>query len=112
MNIAHHFGGNVYVKETAIAAGQILVQHKHAYDHLSYLVSGRVSLEVDGSKKELQGPAALTIEAGKHHGVTAMTDCVWLCIHSTDCTDAEHVDEVLVVDGNPSEIAAMLGVTQ
>lgn len=110
MNVAHHFGGHVYVKETAIGAGQILVQHKHAYEHLSYLVSGTVELEADGAKSTLTGPAALTIAAGKHHGVTALTDTVWLCIHSTDCTDEEHVDETLVIDGNPAEIAAMLGV--
>lgn len=112
MNINHHFGGHVYIKETSIPAGQILVQHKHAYDHLSYLVSGTVVLEVDGHKELLHGPAALTIEAGKHHGVTAMTDCIWLCIHSTDCTDADQVDEVLMVAADPSVIAAMLGGAQ
>lgn len=111
-SIAHHFGGKVYIKETRINAGQILVQHKHAYDHLSYLVSGRASLEVDGGKRLIQGPAAMTIEAGKHHGVTALTDCVWLCIHSTDCTDEDHVDEVLMVAADPSVIAAMLGAAQ
>ena len=111
-SIAHHFGGRVYIKETRINAGQILVQHKHAYDHLSYLVSGQASVEVDGSKRIVQGPAAMTIEAGKHHGVTALTDCVWLCIHSTDCTDADHVDEVLMVAADPSVIAALLGAAQ
>lgn len=108
MNIAHHFGGKVYLKETHIGAGQILVQHKHEYDHLSYLVKGSVEVQVDGVKTAITGPACLTIEAGKHHGVKAMTDTVWLCIHATDCTDPEEVDEVLIVDGSPEEMASII----
>jgi hypothetical protein len=46
--ITHHFGGGVYSKETRVAAGLILVQHKHAHDHLSILASGTVDLLIDG----------------------------------------------------------------
>jgi len=108
LNIKHHFGGNVYMKETHISAGQILVQHKHEYDHLSYLVSGIVEVQVDGIKTAITGPVGLKIEAGKHHGVKALTDTVWLCIHSTDCTDPEEVDEVLIVDADPKEMASIV----
>ena len=111
-SITHHFGGRVYIKETRMNAGQILVHHKHEYEHLSYLVSGTIELEVDGSRSRLTGPAAVTIAAAKHHGVKALTDTVWLCIHSTDCTDASLVDEALVIDGDPKEIAAILGGMQ
>lgn len=111
-SVAHHFGGKVYIKETRIYAGQILVQHKHEYEHLSYLVSGTVELDVDGSRRRLNGPTALTIAAAKHHGLRALTDTVWLCIHSTDCTDVEHVDKTLVIDGNPEEIASIFGGMQ
>lgn len=110
--IAHHFGGKVYIKETRINAGRILVQHKHAYEHLSYLASGTVELEVDGQRTSMTGPAAITIAAAKHHGVRALTDTVWLCIHSTDCTDASEVDDVLIIDGDPKEIASILGGMQ
>lgn len=104
MNIKHYFSGGVYVKETIINAGQILVQHKHEYEHLSYLVSGTVAVQVDGVTSTMTGPTALTIEAGKHHGVKALTDTVWLCIHATDCTDADKVDEVLITDAEPGQM--------
>lgn len=94
--IAHHFGGGVYVKEAAFPAGSVLVQHRHTFEHLSYLVSGTVQVEVDGRRQHFTGPACLTIESHKHHGVKALTDCVWLCIHATDCTDADDVDQVLI----------------
>lgn len=103
MNIHHLFGGGVYAKETRVPAGHVLVQHKHEHDHLSYLVSGEVELEVDGRRSRLAGPAGLTIEAGKHHGVKALTDTIWLCIHATDCTDPAQVDEVLIAPGSDTK---------
>ena len=95
--IHHLFGGGVYVKETHIPAGAALVQHKHAHDHLSYLASGTVELHVDGVSRLLTGPVGLTIQAGKHHGVKAITPALWLCIHATDCEDESSVDETLIV---------------
>lgn len=75
----------------------VLIQHMHAHDHLSYLVAGQVELEVDGVRRTLTAPIGLTIEAGKHHGIKALTDSIWLCIHATDCTDENEVDETLIV---------------
>ena len=110
--IAHHFGGGVYAKETHIPAGMILVQHKHAHDHLSYLVSGSVEVAVDGVSRTVCAPACLTIAAGKHHGVKALSDSVWLCIHASDCEDESHVDQVLIVDADEAEIASIIKAMQ
>lgn len=108
MDIAHHFGGGVYAKETKVPAGWILVQHKHEHDHLSVLASGTVEILIDGQRSELTGPACLTIKAGKHHGVKALTDVAWYCIHATDCTDETGVDEVLIVPGGEDEMQSMV----
>lgn len=97
LGVTHHFGGGVYAKETRVPAGFVLVQHKHEHDHLSVLASGTVELLVDGERSEITGPTCVTIRAGKHHGVKALTDVAWYCIHATDCTDASLVDEVLIV---------------
>lgn len=94
--IIHHFGGGVYTKETSIPAGYILVQHKHTFDHLSILGSGIAQVTVDGHTKTMTAPSCITIEAGKEHRVHAITDAVWYCIHATDCTDPEKVDELLI----------------
>ncbi|RYH17531.1 MAG: hypothetical protein EON54_27825 [Alcaligenaceae bacterium] len=107
-SIAHHFGGGVYAKQAAIPAGSILVQHKHAFDHLSILAAGTVEVLVDGDRTELTGPACLTIKANKHHGVKALTDVVWFCIHATDCADVDHVDEILIQAPDQPEMAGML----
>ena len=55
---------------------------------------------VDGVKSIVEAPACLTIAAGKHHGIKSITDVVWYCVHATDCTDENEVDDVLVQPGN------------
>ena len=101
--IEHFFSAGVYAKEARIPAGNILVQHKHKFDHLSILASGSVELIVDGVKSIIHAPACLTIEANKHHGVKSLTDVVWYCIHATECTDINEIDEVLIVAGDNAQ---------
>jgi quercetin dioxygenase-like cupin family protein len=106
--VVHQFGGSVYAKETHIPAGMALIQHRHKYDHLSYLVSGRVLLDVDGERTEHTAPAAVTIRAHKHHGVKALTDVIWLCIHAVECCDGEDpekIDEGLAEDPTEDMLA-------
>jgi len=98
--IHHHFSSGVYAKETRIPAGFILVQHVHKHDHLSILASGSVEMVVDNVKSVIHAPACLTIAAGKHHGIKSLTDVVWYCVHATDCTDENEVDEVLIEPDN------------
>ena len=95
VGIAHHFGGGVYTKETDIPQGASLAQHIHDHDHLSYLVSGEVVLTTDGVAQVLVGPCSILMEAGRLHGVHAVTDARWLCIWATDCTDPKRVDDAL-----------------
>jgi quercetin dioxygenase-like cupin family protein len=102
--IHHHFSAGVYAKETRIPAGYVLVQHAHKHDHLSILASGSVELAVDGVKSVVHAPACLTIAAGKHHGIKSITDVVWYCVHATDCTDEDEIDEVLIESGNMEEM--------
>jgi len=101
--IQHHFSAGVYAKETHIPAGHVLVQHKHKFDHLSILASGSIEMMVDGERSVLHAPACITIAAHKHHGVKSLTDVVWYCIHATECTDENDIDDVLIIDGNVKE---------
>ncbi len=96
IGIEHHFGGGVYAKQTLIPEGVVLTQHRHQFDHLSILASGRVRVDFEGSSREVCAPACILIEAGKSHKVTSLTEAVWFCVHATECEDAEQVDRELV----------------
>lgn len=96
VGIAHHFVGGLYAKETHIPAGIKLTQHSHTFDHLSALMKGSVMVEVNGRGEVHVAPKLLTIKAGQAHEVTAITDVVWACLHATDETDADRIDETLI----------------
>lgn len=96
VDVVHHFGSGMYVKECRIPAGLKLTQHQHKFDHLSWLSKGVAVVEVDGLEVAYEAPCMLEIKAGKVHSVTSVTDVVWLCMHGTDETDVEKIDESLV----------------
>jgi len=77
-------GAGVEVKMTPLQAGMEVIQHKHEYDHLSVLISGKVRVSTDEATYWLDAtiiPHSLVIKAGRYHTVYAITDAVWLCVH-------------------------------
>lgn len=100
-NVRHFFAGQadgmgVYAKEMRLPAGTLIVTHEHSYDHMSVLASGTVMLTVDGVSEELHGPAVVGIAKGKPHGIRAVTDAVWFCIHPTETIDPAEVDAAIL----------------
>lgn len=102
--ISHYWGRHVCLKETLIPKGAQIVQHRHNYPHLAYLVSGCVEVSTDAKKEVLTGPACIEIPAGTHHGVRALTGAVWLCIHGTDADTPEAVDEITIAPIDEPEV--------
>lgn len=96
VDVAHHFGGGTYAKETHIPAGIELQQHVHPHAHLSILAAGRVLVVAGDQEAEYVAPACITIAAGVRHRVVALTDAVWYCIHATDDTDPATVDSTIL----------------
>lgn len=99
LNVTYIAGG-VYAKEwRALRAGNYIEQHKHTFDHLSYLASGSVEVEVEGQKTIYHGPTGINIRANASHKVLALTDNVlWLCIHAVpdELRDAALIEKALI----------------
>ena len=96
LKVKHHFDDGVYAKEMHLPAHHFAVSHKHAYDHISMLHSGAAVVTVEGVKKIFTGPTVIMIRAHKEHRIDAITDVVWFCIHETNETDPEKIDEVAI----------------
>lgn len=105
--IEHHFSAGVYAKEIRMPADYLLLHHKHKFDHLSILASGSIELIVDGERKVIHAPACLTIDANAHHGLKSLTEVVWYCIHATDCTDIDKIDEVVTVKNDMAQVMSI-----
>lgn len=94
---SHHFSDGLYAKEIHVPEGMMVVQHKHTFSHLSVLAQGKVVVVIDGEEPQIiTAPACLDIRANTNHGIKALTDVVWFCIHATDEKDIKKVDEVLI----------------
>jgi len=94
--ITHHFSDGLYAKETVFPAGVAILKHTHEFSHLSILAKGKVAVMKGEVVEIVEAPACIEIKAGVTHGVKALTDCVWFCIHATDEKDASKVDDVLM----------------
>jgi quercetin dioxygenase-like cupin family protein len=110
MKISHNFCDGIYAKEMLVESGYSIIQHKHEYDHLSILAIGVVELVVDGNKTIIEAPACIKIAAGKHHGIKALTNVAWYCIHKTDCEDENAVDATVIVEPNKQEFIGVFNL--
>jgi len=94
--ISHHFSDGLYAKEAAFEAGTAILKHTHSFSHLSILAKGKVAVLRGTEIDIVDAPACIEIKAGMTHGVKAITDCVWFCIHATDEKDSSKVDDILI----------------
>jgi quercetin dioxygenase-like cupin family protein len=96
LHIKHHFFPDLYAKEMHLLAGQFGISHRHEFDHISMLATGRASVEVDGVTTEYTAPAFIMVRAGKEHRFVALEDITWFCVHETDETDEAKIDASLI----------------
>jgi quercetin dioxygenase-like cupin family protein len=96
LGIVHHFSDGLYAKQMHLPKGYFAVSHKHSYSHLSVLAKGSAVVETDHGAQTYTAPACINIEAGLNHKITAIEDVTWFCIHATEETDADAIDNVLI----------------
>ena len=96
LNEVHNFSDGLYAKQMVIPQGFVVGQHAHKYSHLSILAKGRVLVKTDDFDKEYVAPACIDIKANVNHLIQALEDTVWYCIHATNETDINKIDEVLI----------------
>jgi len=96
LHIQHYFSGREYARRMTLPAGHYAESHRHNFDHLSILATGKVRVTVDGVDTEYNGPECLTIRAGQVHRIEALTDTVWFCVHATDETNPDNIDHQLI----------------
>jgi len=94
--ITHHFSDGLYAKEASFEAGTAILKHTHEFSHLSILAKGKVAVMKGDEIEIIEAPSCIEIKAGLVHGVKAITDCVWFCIHATDEKDPSKVDDILI----------------
>ena len=96
LGILHHFSSGVYIKQMHLPKDHYAETHEHEYPHFGLLGKGSVIGEMDSVACSYTAPCVIEIAAGVKHKITALEDVTWFCIHATDETDVDHIDQVLI----------------
>lgn len=94
--VEHFFSDGMYAKRMTIPKGFAAYSHKHAYSHLSILAKGRARVSTDAGSQVYEQGSCIEIKAGVSHEIQALEDVTWFCIHATNETDVERIDQVLI----------------
>lgn len=96
--------GNVHIRKLYFpTASTIHDGHRHSFDHVSFLVSGRVRVEVEGfPPKEYSTGSIIMIRGELFHKITALEDeTVWLCISTAADFDDNYLDDMYTKEQDP-----------
>ncbi len=95
--------GNIWVRMHSYPkAGDIHKGHKHHFDHVTIVTSGRVLCEVEGhTPKEFTAPTFIVISKDKVHNFTALEDnTTYFCVYALRDLDG-NVTDVFSGDNSP-----------
>jgi hypothetical protein len=92
--LKHILAGGVYIKTYFVPRGAKIWTKQFAEDHVSILGQGSVILEGPDGKVKFVAPAHCNIPANTRIGVIALEDSVWYCIHPTEETDLDLLNEL------------------
>ena len=100
--------GNIWVKQNVLElAGEAFNGHEHKFDHVTLLVSGKVSVELESSDaKEFTAPTFIVIRKEHRHKITALADgTVYYCVYALRDLDGQ-VMEVFGPQHDPESASA------
>lgn len=110
MNRLHELGyfGNVWVRQNLLEnVGDIHPGHKHNFDHVSLLASGKVEITVDGyAPKEFTAPTFIVIKKEHRHTFKALEDnTLWYCVFALRDVNGDLTD-IYSGDNSPYGISS------
>jgi len=100
--------GNIWVRQNVLElVGEAHDGHEHKFDHVTLLVSGKVSIEIFGEQpKEFTAPTFIVIRKEHRHKITALTDgTVYYCVFALRDLDGE-VMEIFGPQHDPESASA------
>lgn len=93
----------VFIKSMVFKRGQIVLTHKHTYDHQTLLAVGKLRVSISEQSTIYTAPTIIVIEAGKAHFLEGLAEqTVAYCIHAV--TGSDDLDEAdPLVQGRSNE---------
>lgn len=110
--VTHHFGPGIYIREVILPTDSYIIGHSHKSPHLNVMLEGRLTIiNPDGSHKELSAPQTFVSPPGRK--IAYVHERVrWQNIYSTDETDVETLEDMLLDKSAAFEQAQQLLLAQ
>lgn len=102
--------GNIWVRQNVLAnLGDSYESHVHKFDHVTLLVKGKVSVQVQGHEsKEFIAPTFIVIRKEHQHQITALeNDTVYYCVFALRNLDGEVVEDIYGVQHDPMSASSV-----
>ena len=82
--LIHRFTEGQYIREIFMPAKTWVVSKIHKTQHPYFVLSGRVSVWINGEWQTIQAPYSGTTEAGTRRVLYIHEDCIWATVHATN----------------------------
>lgn len=90
----HHWAPGLYAREMRAIAGTVITSKVHKFAGLSILSKGRMLLyKGDGTTEEVSAGFHIVAPAGTKRAALVLEDAVWTCMHPTDLTDVDLIEQ-------------------
>ena len=99
--LIHRFADGIYVREIFIPKGTHAVGKIHKCSHPVFLMSGTIELVTEaGGCEVLTGPLSIISAPGTKRAARAVTDVVWITVHSnpTNTQDLKELESIVIAD--------------
>lgn len=98
IEIVHHFAPGVYCREMRVPKGVMLTGKIHKYAHMNIMSAGEATIVNESGKMRVKAPFSFVSEPGTKRAFYAHEDVVWTCIHPTEETDIEKIENEVIVE--------------
>lgn len=96
----HHFAEGIYVRETFLPAGSIVVGKIHRYSTVNLITLGMVKAfnpEQPENDKIMVAPFTFVSPPGSKRAVFAIQDSIWCTVHQSSSQDLDTLEDEFIV---------------
>lgn len=96
MKVTHHWSYGIYGRELFLPKGVMIAGEIHKYPNMNVIVSGDISIYIEGQIQRVQAPFIFVAPAGSKRIAHAHEDTVWFMPHRTDEVDLYKIENFFV----------------
>jgi quercetin dioxygenase-like cupin family protein len=96
-SLTHRLSPGIYCREFCMPAGAVIAGHRHAREHIVFVLAGSATVYEEDKTYTVTAPATFISPAGTKRLLVIHSDSTWTTVHRTDATSiAEAENELLI----------------